>query len=61
MVTVLTLTSVRDQMTVSKVPSAGIQWEATDAYAKEALSGMIRIVTRVSALMKNFVEPMNSV
>ena len=61
MVTVLTLTSVRDQMTVSKVPSAGIQWEATDVSVKVVSSETGLTVTRASALMKHSVDKMNNV
>ena len=61
MVTVPTLTSVLDQMTVSREQNAGIQWAVTDAFAKLAISVMVRTATRVSVPMKSSVEKMNNV
>ena len=61
MATVLTLTSVLERMTVSKVPSAGIQWAVTDVSVKVVSSETGLTVTRASALMKNSVDKMNSV
>ena len=61
MATVLTLTSVLGRMTVSKVPSAGIQWEATDVSVKVVSSETGLTVTRVSVLMKHSVGKMSNV
>ena len=61
MVTVPTLTSVLDPMTVSREQNAGTQLEVTDAFAKLAISEMELIATRVSALIKSSVERMKNV